>query len=88
MGDNDPDLPFYLVNNYGTGTVCGELLANTAKAKWGANTPMSLFIANHPEAGEYFIQRGKGTIDAAKKILPQLEVTRSAPREIPRSRDR
>lgn len=75
MGDNDPDLPFYLVNNYGTGTVCGELLANTAKTKWGANTPMSLFIANHPEAGEYFIQRGKGTVDSAKKILPQLEVS-------------
>ena len=75
MGDNDPDLPFYVINNYGTGAVGGELLANTAKAKWGANTPMSLFIANLPEAGEYFIQRGKGAIEAAKKILPQLEVT-------------
>lgn len=75
MGDNDPDLPFYVIDNYGTGAVGGELLSNTAKAKWGANTPMSLFIANLPEAGEYFIQRGKGAIDAAKKILPQLEVT-------------
>ena len=75
LGDNDPDLPFYLVNNYGTGVVGGELLANTGKAKWGANTAMSLFVANYPEAGEYFIQRGKGAIEAAKKILPRLEVT-------------
>ena len=74
FGEHSPDQPFYVVNNYGTGTLCGELLANAGKAKFG-NAPLSLFIANHPEAGEYFIQRGKGVVDAAKKILPNVEVT-------------
>ena len=59
-----------------------------ARASWAGNSwptrarrngaptlPCPFSSLTSPEAGEYFIQRGKGAIEAAKKILPQLEVT-------------
>lgn len=73
-GDTDYQYPAYCIDNYGTGIQAGEMLADAAIEKWGADEQYTLFALGYPESGAMFQQRSQGAIEGVTSKLANVEV--------------
>lgn len=74
MAAESYQFPSYCIDNYNTGLMAGDMLADAAIEKWGADEEYILFAMGYPESGVMFQQRAQGGIEGVKAKLSQIEV--------------
>lgn len=69
-----PGAPYYGANNYVAGQVAGQGLVEAAKAKWGGDQPVDLFMVEQQQAAGsgLLAERTNGIISGVQKALPNL----------------
>jgi ribose transport system substrate-binding protein len=69
-----PGAPYYGANNYVSGELAGQGLVDAAKAKWGGDNPVDLFIVETQKAAGsgLLADRTNGIIAGVQKALPNL----------------
>jgi ribose transport system substrate-binding protein len=66
-----PGAPLFAVDNAASGTESGRILAETAKAKWGDETPVGIIIGI-PESGPLFLERANAAKESIRKVYPNI----------------
>jgi ribose transport system substrate-binding protein len=61
--------PLYAVDNRDSGTQSGQVLAETAKARWPGDAPV-VVIVGVPEAGPLFAERAAGARESIANVYP------------------
>ena len=74
MAAGDYQFPSYCIDNYNTGLLAGDMLADAAIEKWGADENYILFAMGYPESGAMFQQRAQGAIEGVQAKLSNVEV--------------
>ncbi len=72
MAAGDYQFPSYCIDNYNTGVQAGEMLADAAIAKWGADETYTVFLMGYPESGAMFQQRAAGARDGVASKLSNV----------------
>lgn len=72
MAAGDYQFPSYCIDNYNTGVQAGEMLADAAIAKWGADETYTVFLMGYPESGAMFQQRAAGARDGVASKLTNV----------------
>ena len=69
-----PGAPYYGANNYVAGELAGQGLVDAAKAKWGGDNPVDLFMVETQKAAGsgLLLDRTNGIIAGVQKALPNL----------------
>lgn len=69
-----PGAPYYGANNYVAGQLAGQGLVEAAKAKWGGDNPVDLFMVETQQAAGsgLLLERTNGIISGVQKALPNL----------------
>jgi ribose transport system substrate-binding protein len=69
-----PGAPYYGANNYVSGQIAGQGLAEAAKKKWGGDNPVDLFMVETQKAAGsgLLADRTNGIIAGVQKALPNL----------------
>lgn len=74
MSAGDYKYPSYCIDNYDTGLLAGDMLADAAIKSGGADEDYILFAMGYPESGAMFQQRAEGAEEGVMKKLPDVQV--------------